>query len=65
MPVFYDKNKMQPISKVLILNFALLLMELSWNTIGIDPTGRFGITNEAIYGTIFLTAGIDCSVVSK
>jgi hypothetical protein len=41
---------------VLILNFALLLMELSWNTIGIDPTGRFGITNEAIYpGTIFLT----------
>jgi hypothetical protein len=41
MPVFYDKDKMQPISKVLILNFALLLMELSWNTIGIDPTGRF------------------------
>jgi hypothetical protein len=26
MPVFYDKDKMQPISKVLILNFALLLM---------------------------------------
>jgi hypothetical protein len=45
MPVFYDKRQTS-LSRVLILNFALLLMELSWNTIGIDPTGRFGITKS-------------------
>jgi protein-S-isoprenylcysteine O-methyltransferase Ste14 len=40
-----------PISKVLILNFALLL--------ALTLQEGFGITNEAIYpGTIFLTAGI-------
>jgi hypothetical protein len=34
---------------VLILNFTLLLGIGAGTIIGIDPTGRFGITNEAIY----------------
>jgi hypothetical protein len=66
MPVFYDKDKMQPHIKSVNFKFRTTFNGLSWNTIGIDPTGKFEITNEAIYpGTIFLTGNRTVQWFSK
>ncbi|CAM2773294.1 DUF6249 domain-containing protein [Flavobacterium frigoris] len=59
--IFMSKRQdATPISKVLILNFALLLMGIGAGILlALILQEGFGITNEAIYpGTIFLTAGI-------
>jgi hypothetical protein len=43
------KDKMQLHIKSVNFKFHFTIGNWSWNIIGIDPTGRFGITNEAIY----------------
>ncbi|TDE53257.1 DUF6249 domain-containing protein [Flavobacterium sp. GT3P67] len=54
-----ERQETAPIAKVLILNFALLLMGIGAGIlIALSIQHVFGVTNEALYpGVIFLMAG--------